>query len=52
MLTSREISTPKGPVVRVFIGPKFDKATALEQKKRIDELFKLNLLLLPYTPSN
>ncbi|MFO1368663.1 MAG: SPOR domain-containing protein [Marinagarivorans sp.] len=49
---TREISTPKGPVVRVFIGPKFDKATALEQKKRIDELFKLNLLLLPYTPSN
>ncbi|HMU65732.1 MAG TPA: SPOR domain-containing protein [Cellvibrionaceae bacterium] len=49
---TRELTTPKGLVVRVFIGPKFDKATALEQKKRIDELFKLNVLLLPYTPSN
>lgn len=49
---TRELTTPKGSVVRVFIGPKFDKATALEQKKRIDELFKLNVLVLPYTPSN
>jgi DedD protein len=49
---TRELNTPKGPVVRVFIGPKFDKATALEQKKRIDEAFKLNVLVLPYTPNN
>ncbi len=49
---TRELNSPKGPVVRVFVGPKFDKATALEQKKRIDEIFKLNALVLPYTPSN
>ena len=49
---TRELDSPKGPVVRVFVGPKFDKATALEQKKHIDELFKLNVLVLPYTPNN
>ncbi|MEY4590562.1 MAG: hypothetical protein RL497_2638 [Pseudomonadota bacterium] len=49
---TRALNSPKGPVVRVFVGPKLDKTTALEQKKRIDELFKLNVLVLPYTPSN
>ncbi|HEY6527832.1 MAG TPA: SPOR domain-containing protein [Cellvibrionaceae bacterium] len=49
---TRELNSPKGPVIRVFVGPKFDKATALDQKKRIDELFKLNVLVLPYTPNN
>jgi DedD protein len=48
----RELNTAKGPVARVFVGPKFDKAAVLEQKKRIDDLFKLNVLVLPYTPSN
>lgn len=47
----REVASPKGPIIRVFVGPKFDKTTALEQKKRLDELFKLNVLVLPYTPT-
>lgn len=49
---TREIPGAKGIIVRVFVGPKFDKATALAQKKRIDELFNLNALVLPYTPAN
>jgi DedD protein len=48
----REIPVAKGSITRVYIGPKFDKATALEQKKRVDDAFKLNALVLPYTPGN
>jgi DedD protein len=47
---SRELTTAKGPVVRVYVGPKVDKASLLETKKRLDEAFKLNALVLPYTP--
>lgn len=40
----------QGQVSRVFIGPKFDKALALEVKNEVDPLFKVDSMVLLFKP--
>lgn len=46
----RSAQTSQGEVSRVFIGPKLDKALALEVKQEVDPVFKVNSMVLPFKP--
>ncbi len=46
----RSAKTSQGEVSRVFIGPKLDKALALEVKQEVDPVFKVNSMVLPFKP--
>ncbi len=40
----------KGETVRVFIGPKLDKAQAVKIKQQVDKEMGLNTMVVPFTP--
>ncbi|WP_049721978.1 SPOR domain-containing protein [Gilvimarinus polysaccharolyticus] len=46
----RSAKTSQGEVSRVFIGPKLDKALALEVKQEVDPVLKVNSMVLPFKP--
>ena len=43
---TRAVDTPKGRFVRVFVGPKLDKADAQSDKSRLDKLLSTQTLVL------
>ncbi|WP_226665007.1 SPOR domain-containing protein [Microbulbifer aggregans] len=45
---TRSVETPKGRFVRVFVGPKLDKADAQSDKGRLDKLLNTQTLVLKY----
>ena len=47
---TRNVSLPKGPVVRVYIGPKLDKNRLLEDKRKIEQKYKMQSLILKFEP--
>ena len=45
---TRSVDTPKGRFVRVFVGPKLDKADAQSDKGKLDKLLSTQTLVLRY----
>jgi len=45
---TREVETAKGHFVRVFVGPKLERADAESEKRRLDKLLKTQTLVLRY----
>ncbi|WP_288130479.1 SPOR domain-containing protein [Microbulbifer sp.] len=45
---TRAVETPKGRFVRVFVGPKLERADAESEKRRLDQLLKTETLVLRY----
>ncbi len=46
----RRADTDQGALSRVYIGPKFERETALAIKREIDPLFKVDALVLQFQP--
>ncbi|HEY7884575.1 MAG TPA: SPOR domain-containing protein [Cellvibrionaceae bacterium] len=46
----RHVNTAQGRVSRVYIGPKFERETALAIKREIDPVFKVDALVLQFKP--
>lgn len=47
---TKKIEGKKGSLTRVYLGPKFEKNKLLEAKKVVDEKFKVESILLKFTP--
>ena len=45
---TRAVDTPKGRLVRVFVGPKLSRMDAQSDKQRLDKLLKTETLILRY----
>ncbi|WP_299591799.1 SPOR domain-containing protein [uncultured Microbulbifer sp.] len=45
---TRAVDTPKGRLVRVFVGPKLSRVDAQSDKRKLDELLKTETLILRY----
>ena len=45
---TRAVDTPKGRLVRVFVGPKLSRVDAQSEKQKLDELLKTETLILRY----
>ncbi|BFM15375.1 hypothetical protein R50073_15580 [Maricurvus nonylphenolicus] len=47
---TRTVSTAKGKVTRVYVGPKIEKAKAFEVKRKLDKSLKVDSLVLRFEP--
>lgn len=47
---TRNVETSKGVMTRLYVGPKLNKATLLEDKKQIDEKYGVDTIVLRYEP--
>ncbi|TQV67697.1 succinate dehydrogenase [Exilibacterium tricleocarpae] len=47
---TRQVNTAKGPAVRVFVGPKIDKASAMAVKQELDKALDVETLVLRFRP--
>lgn len=47
---TRTVSTSKGKVTRVYVGPKIEKAKAFEVKRKLDKSLKVDSLVLRFEP--
>ncbi|WGL17834.1 SPOR domain-containing protein [Microbulbifer bruguierae] len=45
---TRSVDTPKGPLVRVFVGPKLSRGDAQSDKQELDKLLNIETLILRY----
>lgn len=46
----RNVSTERGEMTRLYVGPKFDKNILVGQKKEIEKEHKLSAIILKFTP--
>lgn len=47
---TRSVSTERGKMTRVYVGPKIDKALLVKQKKEIEAAYKVSAILLKFKP--
>lgn len=47
---TRAVTTSAGDLIRVYVGPKLDKSILERAKKQIDKEFKVDSLLVKFTP--
>ncbi len=47
---TRNVSTDRGKMTRLYVGPKFDKNILISQKKEIEKEHKLSVIILKFEP--
>lgn len=47
---AREVTTSEGLSTRVFVGPKLTKKVLQDDQKKIDEMFSLESIIVPFVP--